>query len=203
MKNLLLTFVLCVSVTMAAPVFGTLTPLSGPPGSAAGWGIDITPDANDWISFTGSFIVVESNPIGFYGDFLGSLGGPDSGVLAPSTAESWLAPFDFPNSIGLGYYSFDPAAPNGALTFGAIRVLYERFSDNPLTCGDCFIESNYVDLLFTASVADEVPEPTTTFLSAAGLALFFARRRLQSTYAANVAGLMRRRCGPPGPDRSV
>lgn len=203
MKHTLLTLALFAQLAAAAPVFAPLSPQVGAPGQVLGWDLAVTPDSTAWVAFTGSFILVESNPIGFYVDFIGPLGGPDSGVLPPSEVDAWLEDFDFDGQVGLGYYALDPAAPIGAFSSGNIRVLYELFSDDPRTCEECFVESSFVDLPFSVEVSDEVPEPATILLSAAGLVLIITRRRLQSTYAANVAGVMRRRPGTSGPDHSL
>jgi hypothetical protein len=161
---------------------------AAPAGSAVGWGFSVTGDSNYWISVTSAFVLSESNPsIGFFFDLIGPQGGPTGGALAPNGL--WSQDYNpEPSSwAGLGFYAIlFPAAP-GSTTAGTIRVQYERFSDNPMTCGGCLLNEDpqYADLPFSVTVAppqtSAVPEPSTWVMWAGGAcalaALQRARRR--------------------------
>jgi hypothetical protein len=167
---------------MAAPVL-SLDPaggaLTGAPAGTVGWGFALTPDATEWIAFTGSFLLTESNPsLGFYGDLIGTQGGPSGGLLPPAPQPNWVQSFDLNLLTGLGYYSIDPFAAPGAVNSGIIRILYERFSDAPNTCGDCYLGSGELDAAFSVTVADNaVPESSTWLLLPAGIFAMLAKRR--------------------------
>ncbi len=173
---------LWAAALMAAPVI-TLDPadgaLTGAPAGTVGWGFTLTPDATEWITVTGSFLLTESNPsLGFYGDLIGSQGGPSGGLLPPAPQPDWVQSFDLGLFTGLGFYSIDPFAAPGAINSGTIRILYERFSDDPTTCGDCYLGSGELDAAFSVTVADNaVPEPSTWLLLPAGTIAILAKRR--------------------------
>lgn len=168
-------FALWAASMVAAPVF-TLDPndpaRSGAPGTSVGWGVSVAPDSAEWIAVTASFVLAESNPsLGFYFDLIGSEGGPVGGVLPPSPQPAW--------ATNLGEYFIDPFAAVGAVNTGSIRILYERFSDDPGTCVSCYLGSGEADLDFSVTVdAPPVPEPSTWVLmiSAAGLGMLLRRR---------------------------
>lgn len=167
-------FALWAASLGAAPVF-TLDPndpvRSGAPGTSVTWGLSVAPDSAEWIAVTASFVLAESNPsLGFYVDLIGSQGGPTGGVLPPSPQPDWLT--------DLGQYFIDPFAPVGALNTGNIRILYERFSDDPSTCVNCYLGSGEADLDFTVNVdAPPVPEPGTWLLTISAAAAILVRRR--------------------------
>lgn len=154
--------------------------ISGLPGETIGWGFDITPDSTDWIAVTGSIWLFETNPaIGFYTDFIGLQGGPLGGYLQPLTP-NWLQLFDNSLSTGLGSFTIDGAAPLGASTSATLRILFERYSDNPTVCNNCFLEGGSADLQLTVNVAEPtaaVPEPATYSLLAAALAILWVKKR--------------------------
>lgn len=153
----------------AAPILTLDQPdLVGLPGQAVGWGFQATnqiqtaPPAGEepeWITFTGSLLLSESNPsIGVYVDLIGSLGGPENFVLPPGYGP-WTVGFDFSQFLGLGIYFIEPQVVPGAVNSGVIRVLYERWSDDPNQCGECNLGSGELDLAFSVTVTDTLPEP--------------------------------------------
>lgn len=153
----------------AAPILTLDQPdLVGLPGQAVGWGFQATnqiqtaPPAGEepeWITFTGSLLLSESNPsIGVYVDLIGSLGGPENFVLPPGYGP-WTVGFDFSQFLGLGTYFIEPQVVPGAVNSGVIRVLYERWSDDPNQCGECNLGSGELDLAFSVTVTDTLPEP--------------------------------------------
>ncbi|MBS1823815.1 MAG: PEP-CTERM sorting domain-containing protein [Acidobacteria bacterium] len=179
MKHLTLILLWAASLT-AAPVL-TITPAgaaSGTPGATVGWGFSLTPDDTEWITVIASFVLNESNAsLGVYSDLIGSQGGPAGGVLPPSPQPAWSQDFDPGLFTGLGSYTIDPLAVAGAINSGTIRVLYERYSDDPTQCGDCYIDSAEWDLAFSVAVDDtSVPEPGSWALIATGAAAIAIRR---------------------------
>lgn len=188
MKHLSLILFWAASLT-AAPVL-TITPggaLTGAPGATAGWGFTLTPDDTEWITVTGSFVLSESNgSLGVYSDLIGSQGGPVGGLLPPSPQPAWIQDFDLGLFTGLGFYAIDPLAAAGAVSSGTIRVLYERYSDDPTQCGDCYIDSAEWDVAFSVAVEDaSVPEPGTWAIVATGVAAILVRRmRYHAPHAA-------------------
>lgn len=154
---------------IAAPIVTLDQPdLVGLPGQTVGWGFQAVSeiltgppveDGQEWITFTGSFLLTESNPsIGSYVDLIGSLGGPENFVLPPGYG-AWNVPFDFNQFLGLGVYFVEPQVVPGAVNSGIIRVLYERWSDDPNLCSECNLGSGELDLAFSVTVTDELPEP--------------------------------------------
>lgn len=202
MKQLSLILLWAASLT-AAPVL-TLTPggaLTGAAGTTVGWGFTLTPDDAEWITVTGSFVLSESNgSLGVYGDLIGSQGGPVGGLLPPSPQPDWVQDFDLGLFTGLGYYAIDPLAAAGAVNSGTIRVLYERFSDDPTQCGDCFVASGEWDVEFTVTVEDtSVPEPGTWMLIATGAgAVLIRRMRYHAPHAEKDTRWARRGAGGAG-----
>lgn len=183
MKTMLLSFVLtaAMGIATAAPVL-TLTPagtVSGAPGSAVGWGFSLTSDATEWIAVIASFTTDETNAsLGFYVDLIGTQGGPTAGVLPPGDPD-WVQDFDLGLGTGVGYFQIFPGAPLLSENSGNIRVLYERFSADPATCGGCQLGSEELIVPFSFRVDSAVPEPGTMALLCAGLgALAMWRRRM-------------------------
>ena len=148
--------------------------LSGLAGSTVGWGFTVQSDPLAWTSITGVLLLGESNPrLGVFIDLITPQGGPVSGVL-PAGAPDWVQAFNALNFLGLGSYSIDPLATAGDQDEGTFLVLYETFSDNPATCGGCFVDSGAAFLPFAVNVVD-APEPATGALL--GLALMVVALR--------------------------
>lgn len=188
MSKFILACLLVMGSLQAAPVL-TLAPvdgaISGTPGSTIGWGFTLTSDETRWISVTASYILTEDNPmLGTYTDFIGSLGGPVNGSLAPG-AGPWTLAFNDTLGEGLGSYTFDPAALVGSVNSGTLRVQVEAFTEDPLECGgQCLDETLLLDVDFSATVTapptSEVPEPATLGLTGMALAALAVWRRRRS-----------------------
>jgi hypothetical protein len=186
--KILSTFLLLASAApaMADPVMVLEKPdQSGPPGGFAGWTFTLKADPTAWISLIGSFVLEETNAsIGGYVDFSGFQGGPTNGVLALGAAD-WTSVFDptFVGSGGLGVYFIDSLQIPGAGTHGTIRVLYERFNANPLTCGGgCRTGDGQLDVPFSVTVGappSAVPEPEPSVLLILGGVLLAGARGLR------------------------
>lgn len=166
MKTSILLFLMLtvgVGIGSAAPAL-TLSPggsVTGAPGTAVGWGFTLTSDPNEWISVIASFTTDESNgSLGFYFDLIGSQGGPAGGVL-PAGAPDWVQDFDLNAQTGVGYFQIVPDAPLASVNSGNLHVLYERFSDDPASCGECHIDAGELVVPFSFTVDTEVPEPAT------------------------------------------
>ena len=188
----LVAFLMLGCGAMAAPMVTLDQPdLVGLPGQTVGWGFQAVSEiltgppvggGQEWITFTGSLLLTESNPsIGSYVDLIGSLGGPENFVLPPGYG-AWNVPFDFGQFLGLGVYFIEPQVVPGAVNSGIIRVLYERWSDDPNVCSECNPGSGELDLAFSVTVTDELPEPipepgTWALVGGAWMVLLGLRRR--------------------------
>jgi hypothetical protein len=188
MKRLLLLLVLGALALPGAPLIQLIPGDGGvetTPGSITGWGFRIVSDQTEWITFIGSFLTNESNPtLGFYQDLIAVQGGP-SGFLAPG-APDWVQEFNFNAGTGLGAYIIDPfAQPDGLPNTAQLYVLYERFSDDPSVCSECFLSSGEVVLEVSAAAVPEstVPEPgsLTLMLGGAGAGWWIRRRQRWSS----------------------
>lgn len=152
--------------------------LKGLPGDTVGWGFRLQAQPLEWLSFIGSALVAETVPgAGSYTDLIGLAGGPAGGVL-PAGSTVWQVPYDGLGQ-GLGQYTLAPTAVPGTVNQATLRVLFERYSDNPFTCGSCFIDVGQADLAVSVRVlTPPVPEPGTLALLAVGVAVLgWARRR--------------------------
>ncbi len=167
MKNLLLGFVLAMAVQGATLTLDETT-VRARPGQVADWTFVFQPDTAQWVSVTGSFLTIESNPtLGFYSDEIGLLGGPD-GRLAPNS-EPWRGV--------VGYYFVDPTALLGQRNDASLRVEYEIFSADPATCSNCLVGQAASEFRVAVEVADEIPEPGTWTMFVTGAALLGWRWR--------------------------
>jgi hypothetical protein len=171
---------------MAAPVL-TLGPvngaIAGTPGSTVGWGFTLSSHFSHYLSAISSMILTEDNPtLGFYQDNIGAQGGPSGGVLEPGEP-AWSQDFDIHAGRGLGFYMIDPGAPIGGVNSGRLLVQIEVFSDNPLTCGSCLVDTLEYQFAFSVTAVEPIPEPSTGILVVAGVAAAFGLRRRQRRVA--------------------
>ena len=132
------------------------------------WEVLITENAGNYVSFTSTFPLAESNPaLGSYFDMLGVAGGPNNFVLYPG--QSW--------STQLASYVIDPGALAGSTNLLTVRVLWEEYTDDPNFCVNCFLGSGFADHDVSVTVG-AVPEPgTATLFLLAGAGLVVMRRR--------------------------
>lgn len=171
--NLLKTIVaslLMAGAACASPIF-TLLPtgaLTGVPGEALSIQFNLTSDNDYWISVIGVTTEQETNPsLGVFDDLTYTQGGPAGIIL-------WV---NGPSFTGvLGNYTIDSIAPVGATNTGAFWLLYETYTDDPLTCVDCLVGSDLAFADFTVDVVP-APEPATVALTAAALAVLVVRRK--------------------------
>lgn len=183
------TILLCAAF-LTLPALGqavtiTFNPVSGAvdgvPGSLVGWGFTIYNESStDWVSFSGSALVDETNPaLGSYMDLLGPQGGPSDFSVAPLA--TWTQVFNDPDQTGVGEYAISMSAVPGAVDSGSIQVMWDDFTGDPTTCGDCFDGSFSQDVAFQVTVdgqtTSSVPEPNTLWLALIGGACFAGMRR--------------------------
>lgn len=150
--------------------------LKAVPGDTVGWGVTVQAQPQEWLSFIGSALVAESVPgAGSYTDLIGLAGGPMGGVL-PAGGAAWQLPYDGLTQ-GLGQYTLAADAVPGTLNQATLRVLFERYSDNPFTCGSCFIDVGQADLAVSVRVlTPPVPEPATVAMWLGGLGVLLIGR---------------------------
>ena len=173
-------------VLEAAPLL-TITPatgeVAGTAGSIVGWGFSLTPDANYSLSAISSFLEDETNPaLGGWNDVISYQGGPDAGVLLPTSAV-WTESFRYdPNSAnqtGLGWYQIGADAVAGESDSGMIHVDFELDSVSS-DCPGCYVTTESLELPFTVTVASATaPEPGTLamMLGALGAACWRKARK--------------------------
>ena len=159
------------------PADGAVT---GAPGGTTGWGFTVQADPLQWISFSGSFLMSETNPaVGVYTDLIGASGGPLDFVL-PAGAPAWTQFFSDAAQTGIGSYALSPVSLPGDQNAGVLRVLWVAYSADPYTCGNCFAGSFQQDFDFRVTVADAqsqvAPEPATLPLVLIAGALLLGRK---------------------------
>jgi hypothetical protein len=176
-----------MSVAHAGPAL-ILNPIdgviSGSPGETVGWGFDLTADPDNWTTIIGTIPLFESNPgMGMFTDFMSPQGGPVGGAL-PANTPDWIQTFDANAFTGFGGYTIDPLAAIGDSDIGMFLVQYEQFSDDPTTCGQCFLASGEFFVDFTVNTVSPAPEPASsvTMLGGAGLVALAAliKRRIET-----------------------
>jgi len=176
-------FCLAATSIFAAPIVRSIPVdglISGSPGDTIGLGFDVTADPALFVSFTASVTLLETNPsLVSYTDFIGAQGGPDNAVLPPASPD-WIEQFDASNQTGIGSFLIDMSAVAGSSDIGTIRILYDEFSGDPNSCGNCYVASSFEDVSFTVQVVSPVqvvpgviPEPDTKTTALAGLGLLF------------------------------
>ena len=161
-STLLPASLLAATVTLD-PSDGNITGFAGQP---VGWGFTIINSSPvEWISFTESILVGETNPLlGVYSDFVGPQGGPMNFSLEP--LDTWTESFSDATQTGIGEYLIDPSAVSGAQDSGVIRVMWEQFAGDPSTC-NCSPAAFSQDVPFQVTVAN-APEPGAAWLAAVG-----------------------------------
>ena len=165
------------------PVDGVIP---GAPGDTVGWGFTMTNGTN-WISIDSVSIENETSPLGGasggFTSYMDLLGGLTNGVTPPN--QMWSLGFS-PGSpgTGIGQYAIDAATPLGASDSGDFVIFYDEFSDDPNTCGSCYLDTLQMfdsggnPAAFTINVtATTVPEPASALLLLAGGIVALARRR--------------------------
>ena len=183
------TILLCAAF-LTLPALGqavtiTFNPVSGAvdgvPGSLVGWGFTIYNESStDWVSFSGSALVDETNPaLGSYMDLLGPQGGPSDFSVAPLA--TWTQAFSDPDQTGVGEYAIGISAVPGAVDSGSIQIMWDDSTGDPLTCSDCYGGSFSQDVAFQVTVdgqtTSSVPEPGSFWMVLIGGACFAAMRR--------------------------
>lgn len=173
-STLLPASLLAATVTLD-PSDGNITGLAGQP---IGWGFTIINNSPvEWISFTESILVGESNPLlGVYSDFVGPQGGPTTFSVQP--LDTWTESFSDASQTGIGEYLIDPSAVSGAQDSGVIRVMWEQFAGDPSTC-NCSPAAFSQDVPFQLTVSN-APEPGAAWLAAVGCVWLLRRRRLSA-----------------------
>jgi len=164
------------------PVDGVV---SGSPGDTVGWGFTVTNGTN-WISIDSVSIENETSPLGGttggFTSYMDLLGGSQNGVTPPN--QTWTLPFS-PGSpgTGVGQYVIDPSTPPGASDSGDFVIFYDEFSDDPNTCGSCFLDTLQLfdstgnPPAFTIDVAvSTTPEPATATFMLAAIAVLLCYR---------------------------
>ena len=161
--------------------------VSGTPGSTVGWGFDMTAGAY-WAEVTSVSISGETSPLGGtsggFTSYMDLLGGAVDGVTAP--VQNWTLPF-LPGSpgTGLGQYVIDPTTGLGTQDTGNFVITYDEFSDNPNTCGSCYVDtlqmltsdSTVPSFTINVEAPTTTPEPATFAVCLIGLLVFAIARK--------------------------
>ena len=174
------------SVLQGAPLLTTLPTtgdIAGTPGSIVGWGFSLTPDTNYSLSAISSFLEDETDSaLGGWNDVISFQGGPDAGVLLP-TSPGWMEDFSYDpdpaNQTGLGWYQIGADALAGESDSGVIHVDFELDSVSA-DCPGCFVATESVELPFSVTVdSAAAPEPGTLamMLGALGVACWRKARK--------------------------
>ena len=174
------------SVLQGAPVLKTVPTTGdvvGTPGSIVGWGFSLVPDANYSLSAISSFLEDETNSaLGDWNDVISYQGGPDAGVLLP-TSPGWVENFSYDpdpaDQTGLGWFQISAGAVAGQSDSGVIHVDFELDSVSP-DCSGCYVATESVELPFSVTVAGATtPEPGTLamMLGALGVACWRKARK--------------------------
>lgn len=170
----------CWASVTASLIPGSGT-VAGAPGSAVGWGFDVTnTTAGEWVLLTGSSF--NGNPlIGSYVDYL-SLPTAPLYIAGPAPeSTNVLQPWIPSSQLGLGEFDIDPTAPVNAAASGAITVHYSVFSQDP---NDPAFDPDTATLVPDATLnvpasVNVAPEPASLALFAAGCVIFFLAGRRQ------------------------
>jgi len=193
MKSLLRAVVLLgAAIAGQAATMLTLTPsgsVSGTAGSTVGWGFSLVNTTNFLVVTSANFCLNPLNPpacttapssVGVFNDFISTQ--PNAVIVGPAPESTTVSQaFSVTNHTGIGSFVFAPGALPGTLS-GSILLTYDLFSLSPNDPNfdpgtDLISTDNFLSATASASVV--IPEPSTSGLAAAGLALFsiVSRRR--------------------------
>jgi len=129
--------------------------VSGPPGSAIGWGYTITNDSTtNWLVTSG----LSSDPF-VYGTPNLIFDFPD---LAPGA--TFTVSFDPSISAGLFDLTWDASAPVGFANNGTFDLSAQWWSGDPLNGGTFLINAPDALAPYSGTVSSPVPEPPTLLL---------------------------------------
>jgi hypothetical protein len=150
--------------------------LSGAPGSAVGWGYDLSTDSD--------YVTIEYLS---FDDFT-SVGMLNVAIAPPSTGATAGDDIVVPWIEGTSgvEYDIDPDAVVGSSTSGGVYVVYDAFTDSTQSDQIVFAQQLYAtsagdpvtaEILVTPGPASVTPEPGTVLLLASGGALLILRKR--------------------------
>jgi hypothetical protein len=151
-----------------APADGSV---SGPPGSAIGWGYTITNDSTtNWLVTSGlsSDPFIHGTPNLIF-DF------PD---LAPGA--NTTVSFDPSTSAGLFELTWDASAPVGLSNNGTFDLSAQWWSGDPLNGGTFLMNAPNTLAPYSATVSSPVPEPSTLLLLFGGFLVGLAMLRVRN-----------------------
>lgn len=176
---------LFLSSPVSADVIFSLLPsdgnVFGSPGSLVGWGYSLTnTDSLNW------FMSTNLNSDSF------SNGTPtllfDFPILAPGATVT--EPFDSVNGIGLFQLLWDSSTPVGFVNSGNFVLSGELWDGDPFGGGNFIANAPDFSLVYTATVTTptgEVPEPSSLFLLASGIAAIIGWRKVRNRPLACIA----------------